>query len=320
MDNFTITREFNEEKLNETSSALALILFAAQPTGCYAFYPGLNIAFRDFVARWQNPADGWWGQWLVDRQGKVWKMDDVSMTFHMISDTHGQVPHLDLIAKRLLKLDDVNFPAGVRFEGHYTNHLNWDAVKIFRYAWPLSLIHIFWQPFGNFPMHTPVNPDAGVYGIALLLTLLSGCLFGSVPVGQVLRASPYEIVKAGSSSNVGRWLSVRDGLLVLQIAICAVLVTSSLVAVRGMVRTLHGNFGFDPRNSILVSADLHMAGYTSGDRVLIMQRKILDAVEALPGVESAGLTDPLLLNDTSPVSYTHLPYLDAGRRRHLCLG
>ena len=135
MDHFTITREFDEEKLNETSSALARILFASQPAGCYAFYPGLNIAFRNFVARWQNP-DGWWGQWLVDRQGKVWKMDDVSMTFHMISDTHGQVPHLDLIAKRLLQLDDVNFPAGVRFEGHYTNHLNWDAVKIFRYAWP----------------------------------------------------------------------------------------------------------------------------------------------------------------------------------------
>jgi hypothetical protein len=136
MDHFTTTREFSEEKLNETSSALALILFAAQPTGCYAFYPGLNIAFRDFVARWQNPDDGWWGQWLVDRQGKVWKMDDVSMTFHMISDAHGQVPHLDLIVKRLLQLDDVNFPAGVRFEGQYTNHLNWDAVKIFRYAWP----------------------------------------------------------------------------------------------------------------------------------------------------------------------------------------
>jgi len=46
------------------------------------------------------------------------------------------VQHLDLIAKRLLQLDDVNFPAGVLFDGHPTNHLNWDAVKIFRYAWP----------------------------------------------------------------------------------------------------------------------------------------------------------------------------------------
>lgn len=136
MDNFTVTQEFDEEKLNETSSAVARILFASRGISCYAFCPGINMAFRDFVTRWQNPADGWWGQWLVDRQGRVWKMDDVSMTFHMISDLHGQVPHLDLIAKRLLQLDDTNFPAGVLYEGHYTNHLNWDAVKIFRYAWP----------------------------------------------------------------------------------------------------------------------------------------------------------------------------------------
>src|SRR5579864_6826445 len=31
-----------------------------------------------------------------------------------------------------------------------------------------------WQPFGNFPMHTPVNPDATVYGLAVLLSLVSG--------------------------------------------------------------------------------------------------------------------------------------------------
>jgi predicted permease len=157
-----------------------------------------------------------------------------------------------------------------------------------------------WQPFGNFPVQTPVTPDASVYGIALLLTLVSGCLFGSVPVGQVLRASPYEIVKAGSSVRFGKRLSVRDVLLVLQISICAVLVTSSLVAVRGLVRSLHGNFGFDPQHSILVSADLHMAGYVSGDRVTIMQKKILAAVEGIPGVESAGLTDALPLNDSNP--------------------
>lgn len=159
-----------------------------------------------------------------------------------------------------------------------------------------------WQPFGNFPVHTPVIPDGSVYGIALLLTLVSGCLFGSVPLGQVLRASPYEVVKAGSSTQLTKRLSARDVLLVLQISICAVLVTSSLVAVRGLVRALHGNFGFEPQNSILVSADLHMAGYTSGDRLTIMQKKILSAVEAIPGVESAGLTDQLLLNDSNPAN------------------
>jgi predicted permease len=169
----------------------------------------------------------------------------------------------------------------------------WISVAVLRW---LSV----WQPFGNFPVHSAVNPDAAVYGIALLLALLSGCLFGSVPVSQVLRASPYEVVKAGSTAKVGKQFSARDVLLILQISICTVLVTSSLVAVRGLVRSLHENFGFDPQHSILVNADLHMAGYTSSDRVPIVQRRILDAVEAIPGVESVGLTDPLLLNDTNP--------------------
>ncbi|HEY2467292.1 MAG TPA: hypothetical protein VGI45_05570 [Terracidiphilus sp.] len=73
---------------------------------------------------------------MMDRNGRIWKMDDMGITFHVVSDLHGQVNHLDMIAKRLLQLDRVNFPAGIRFNGHYENHLNWDAVKIFRNAWP----------------------------------------------------------------------------------------------------------------------------------------------------------------------------------------
>ena len=158
-----------------------------------------------------------------------------------------------------------------------------------------------WQPFGNFPFHTPITPDATVYIVALLLTLISGFLFGAVPVRQVLHSNPYEVVKAGSTGAVGRRMSAREILLAVQIAICAVLVTSSLVAVRGMVRALSDKFGFDPRHSMLVETDLHMAGYT-GDRVAIMQQRVLDAVKAIPGVQAAGFTDALLLNDTSEAS------------------
>lgn len=87
----------------------------------------------------------------------------------------------------------------------------------------------------------------------------------------------------------------------MQIAICAVLVTSSIVALRGLERALHGHFGFEPKNAILVSADLRMAGYT-GDRVPPMQKRMIDAVATIPGVESVGLSDPLLLSDTSSLN------------------
>jgi predicted permease len=79
-------------------------------------------------------------------------------------------------------------------------------------------------------------------------------------------------------------------LLVVQIAICAVLVTSSMVAVRGLARSLHSNFGFEPRNAMLVETDLAMAGYRD-DKVVTMQKRMIEATSAIPGVTSVGLID-----------------------------
>ncbi len=168
----------------------------------------------------------------------------------------------------------------------------WVSVSLLRW---LSV----WQPFGNFPMHAPVNPDATVCGLALLLSLVSGFLFGTVPVRQVLRTNPHELVKSGSAGRAGRRITAREVLLAVQIAICAVLITSSMVAVRGLAASMDDHFGFEPKNAMLASADLYMAGY-SGDRLPPMQKRMIDAVATIPGVESVGLTDTLLLKDTNP--------------------
>jgi len=81
------------------------------------------------------------------------------------------------------------------------------------------------------------------------------------------------------------------------IAICAVLVTSSLVAVRGLARSLRGNFGFEPRNAMLLNADLAQAGY-GGDQTSAMKRRIFDAMGTIPGVEHVGW-----VNDYPPLAY-----------------
>ena len=64
----------------------------------------------------------------------------------------------------------------------------------------------------------------------------------------------------------------------------------SELAVRGLVRSLDGNFGFEPRNAMLVETNLSMAGY-SGDGVPAMQKRMKDAVGTIPGVKSVGLVD-----------------------------
>lgn len=160
-----------------------------------------------------------------------------------------------------------------------------------------------WQPVPLFPIIVPVKPDGTTYLVALALALVSGLLFGLAPVRQVLGTAPWEVVKSGMKATAaGRRLAVRDVLLVVQIAVCAVLMTSSLVALRGLARSLHSNFGFEPRNAVLINTDLNMGGYT-GERIPAMRKRMIDAVAAVPGVTSVGIIDAVPLglgwNETS---------------------
>lgn len=146
-----------------------------------------------------------------------------------------------------------------------------------------------WRPIPDFPVHVPINPDASTYIVAILLALLSGLLCGLAPVRQIFGTAPWGVVKTGVvTTRAKRMPGLRDVLLVVQIAVCAILMTTSLVAVRGLDRTVHSNFGFRPDHALLMNTELRMAGY-DGDRAAAMQRRMLDAAAAVPGVQSAAL-------------------------------
>ncbi|PYK17732.1 MAG: permease [Verrucomicrobia bacterium] len=141
-----------------------------------------------------------------------------------------------------------------------------------------------WQspPYGQ----VAVSVDTGVYLAALILTLVSGLLFGMIPARQVWQSSPLQAMKSGPvDSTPRRRLSLRDLLLGAQIAICTLLVTASFVAVRGMVRMLHAPLGFQPQGAMVAEMDLS----EEGDVPLEKKKKaMLEAVRSIPGVTAAG--------------------------------
>jgi predicted permease len=141
-----------------------------------------------------------------------------------------------------------------------------------------------WQspPYGQ----VAVSVDTGVYFAALILTLVSGLLFGMIPARQVWQSSPLQAMKSGAvDSTPRRRLSLRDLLLGAQIAICTLLVTASFVAVRGMVRMLHAPLGFQPQGAMIAE----MAASEEGDVPLERKKKaMLEAVRSIPGVTATG--------------------------------
>lgn len=134
-DDFLKTGVLNRMEADESTSILGRLILGDVECD-YQFHPQLKEAFLKFVDDWQNPETGCWGTWFIAREGTVWRMDDVGMTFHMVSRTEESTKHLDKIARRVLQLSAFDFPIGIRMDGRYENHLNWDAVVIFRYAWP----------------------------------------------------------------------------------------------------------------------------------------------------------------------------------------
>ena len=153
-----------------------------------------------------------------------------------------------------------------------------------------------WQPISQYPIHVTVTPDVKVFALALVLSFVSGIVPGLLPARQVWRTDATQFMKSGAaSSQLLRRFTLRDLLLGIQITLCALLVTASLVSLRGMQRSLQAPIGFNPQNVMLAMEDLHMAGY-SDDTAFPVQRRIIDDASRIPGVTAVGTID------TAPLS------------------
>jgi predicted permease len=153
-----------------------------------------------------------------------------------------------------------------------------------------------WQPIADFPIHVTVLPDGKVYGLALLLSLVSGLLFGLLPARQVWETDAAQAMKTGASAGPqpGR-VTLRDVLLSVQIAVCTLLVTGSLVALRGMERSLRAPLGFRPQGAMVAETQLNMGGYAEEQWPAVEKRMVEEAAR-MPGVSAAGVTDRVMLD------------------------
>jgi predicted permease len=153
-----------------------------------------------------------------------------------------------------------------------------------------------WHPRTEIPVQFLVQPDATVYLFAGLLAVLTGVIFGAIPANQVWKTDPNQTMKtAGATVAHSRRFALREFLLVVQIALCCLLVTASFVSIQGLRRTFTMPLGVNPDGVVLASLDTNLAGYTDKQGAVVQQR-LLDAVTAIPGVTAAAYSNTLPLN------------------------
>jgi predicted permease len=147
----------------------------------------------------------------------------------------------------------------------------------------------------DFPVQFNVNPDWREFLFAFAAAIAAGVLFGSAPAWRASKTDSNTVLKGAPASGGRQRLATRDLLVVVQVALCFVLVSACLLAVRGLQHALNMRLGFDPRHVSVVAFDLGLAGYGE-EQGHDFQRRALERVAQLPGVTSAAFANSLPLS------------------------
>ena len=149
-----------------------------------------------------------------------------------------------------------------------------------------------------------LRTDWRVLTFTLLLSLATGILFSLIPALQSSKPQLVPALKDETSMAGFRRSRLRNGLVVVQVALSLVLLISAALIVRGLQAAQKVRPGFTPENRVALSFDLPLQGYDEA-RGRGFYDQVLQRAAALPQIESVAVTDnlPLGLNYNSATIY-----------------
>jgi predicted permease len=151
-----------------------------------------------------------------------------------------------------------------------------------------------------FPRVDEIGLDGRVLLFALLVTVVTGIVFGIGPALQASRSNVSETLKEGGRGNVGsKGDSLRKGLVIAEVALSLTLLVASVLLVKGYLRLQMADFGWDEQNVMTFRLALPEQQYPDSEAVNGFYRELLPVMQSLPGVESVGGTSVLPMEGNS---------------------
>jgi predicted permease len=147
------------------------------------------------------------------------------------------------------------------------------------------------------PDGSAVALDWTVMGFTLLLSLVTGILFGLVPAMQASRADLNITLKeTGARGGSGlRQNKARGVLVMVEMALAIVLLIGAGLLIRTFSALHNVAPGFDPHNVLTMDTSLTGSHFDRTAAIDLMTRQALDRIHAIPGVEAAAATSYLPL-------------------------
>ena len=148
---------------------------------------------------------------------------------------------------------------------------------------------------GSIPRAEAIALDPRVLGFTLVVSLGTGLLFGLAPLFHLGERAVGSALREGSrrSTATGARQRLRRALVVVEVALAVVLVVGSGLLLRSLDALHRVELGFDPERLLTFQIFLPQTGYGEAGDVTGAYARILERLEALPGVEAVTVVQGL---------------------------
>src|SRR5688500_7613535 len=157
------------------------------------------------------------------------------------------------------------------------------------------------------PRADAIRVDGVVLAFTLGLSVLSGLLFGMVPVLRAASGNLQGALRAGARGSVGHTgQRLRSGLVIAEVAMAVILVIGAGLATKSFARLVSVDPGFRTDNALVARMSVG-PGYATPEAQMGYYQTVLERVRAVPGVEAAGVIRDLPLQGNGELVRPGIP-------------
>ena len=155
------------------------------------------------------------------------------------------------------------------------------------------------------PRLSEISLDRWVFGFTLLVSVVTGVVFGLAPAVSAAKVELTEAIKEGGRTSGGGVRSrLRSTLVVAEIAIAMVLLVGAGLLLKTFEKLQRVDLGYDTHHVLTASVDIPESRYPKPGQVAQFYSALLAKVKTLPGVVSASAIVPQPLSgDTFVISF-----------------
>jgi putative ABC transport system permease protein len=157
--------------------------------------------------------------------------------------------------------------------------------------WGVSLLKAFIPP--TIAQAGEVSIDGKVLIFTLLISLLTGLVFGLAPALQASKFNLNETLKEGGRDSAAgsRGNRIRDLLVIAEVAVSLILLIGAGLLINSFLRLRNVDPGFRTGNLLTMQVELPVQKYSDQARRSTFYTELISRIEALPGVNSAAVTN-----------------------------